>query len=694
MAASRHIALERRAAAAALPLAIAALVVLLVCGAFSGGAHPLPWALLAFSGLVAMGRFARSGRVLPHQSIECGLLAALASLALTDATGGLASPLLYLAGAGFMLALPVTRGLPLVGALIGLDAGMTFARGGDRLPLAAHTGFTLLFAALYHALLGARLLAARKAEREAVGRRIADAEERARELRLVATADGDTDRALLGGVAALEEVLRGSLAVANAALHPHAVAVFLLGEDGASVRLRECVSQSEALFRGPLASREGAIGAVLSSGRAIRLENEGPALSYYEGPAPVSSFCGVPLTDRELPGREESGESPLLGALIADREEPFTADEERVLTAIAGEVVRAIEAERLLGAVRREKEEKARFFQALEELNRTTTVAQAAETAVLQARRMCPALDLCAVTFAETAQGRLRHRLLAAFGDASHALRDLSFADNAGLVSNVVKLGAPLPGRELGAMERVVIFDNGTAVRGLASLKIFPLRTGGETVGTLVCGSRTKGALPEAAQKELSMLGLQAADALSRTRLFEQTERLATTDGLTGLVNRRTLNTQLAARLREAQRYNRPLSFILLDVDHFKKVNDTHGHPAGDAVLKSVARLARQGARDTDVVARYGGEELALILPETDARGALVIAERIRAACAAARHPTDQGALTVTLSAGVSTWPGSGETPELLLDSADRALYRAKQGGRNRVEGVRGKAAA
>ena len=695
MRAPRHTALERRAAAAALPLSIAALIVLLVCGAFGGGgAHPGPWALLVLSGLVALGRFARMGRVLPHQSIECGLLAGLAALALTDATGGLASPLLYLAGAGFMLALPVTRGLPLVGALIGLDAGMTFARAGDRLPLVAHTGFILLFAALYHALLGARLLAARKAEREAVGRRVADAEERARELRLVATADGDTDRALLGGVAAVEEVLRGSLAVANAALKPHAVAVFLLGEGGDSVRLRECVSKSDALFRGPLASREGAIGAVLSSGRTVRLENEGPALSYYEGPAPVSAFCGVPLTERDFPGGPGPGEQRLLGALIADRAEPFSADDERVLAAIAAEVMRAIEAERLLGAVRREKEEKARFFQALEELNRTTTVAQAAETAVLQARRMCPLLDLCAVTGAELAQGRVRHRLLAAEGEGTKALRDLTFAENAGLVSSVVKLGSPLPGRDLGGMDRVVIFDNGTAVRGLQALKIFPLTAGGKTVGTLVCGSRTKGALPESSQKELSMLALQAAEALSRTRLFEQTETLATTDGLTGLVNRRALNTQLAERLRHAQRYGRPLSFILLDVDHFKKVNDTYGHPAGDAVLKSVARIAQRGARDTDVVARYGGEELALILPETDARGAMVIAERIRAACAAARHPTDQGGLVVTLSAGVATWPGAGESPELVLETADRALYRAKQGGRNRVEGPRGKAAA
>src|SRR5205814_8195786 len=124
------------------------------------------------------------------------------------------------------------------------------------------------------------------------------------------------------------------------------------------------------------------------------------------------------------------------------------------------------------------------------------------------ARQMCGALDLCAVTLAE----ERKHRVLAVDGEAAHTLRDLTFADNAGLVSNVVKLGAPLPGRSLGAMDRVVIFDNGTVVRGLKALKIFPLKSGESVVGTLVCGSRDPEGLPEPAQKELAMLALQAAE--------------------------------------------------------------------------------------------------------------------------------------------------------------------------------------
>ncbi|HET7784432.1 MAG TPA: diguanylate cyclase [Myxococcales bacterium] len=663
---------QRWAAGAALPVADAALCVLLLSGAFRTR-QLLPWALLLAAGLFAAGRWGLSSARRPWQALEDGLLCAISVLALAQ-LAPLLQPLMYLLGAAYVLALPLPLALPLLGALLALDAALT-PRWPD---LLAHASFTALFASLYHALLGGRLLAARRAERLAVRRRVADAEERARELRLVAVSDAPdaadaAGRHLLAGVAEVEEVLRSALAVAQAALRPHAAAVFLLSPEGDSVRLRECACNSEEILPGPLPAKEGALGAVLSARQPLRLDAGGAQLTYYQGRPPVPAFCGAPLTGRD---------GALIGALIADRETAFSDDELGVLAALGAEVTRAVEGERLLGAVRREKEEKARFFRALEELNKVTTLQQAADTAVAQATQMCPALHLCALTVAEDR----RHRVLAVAGEAGAALRDLSFADNAGLVSNVIKLGAPLPGRALGAMDRVVIFDGGTVVRGLGALKIFPLKAGEATVGTLVCGSRRPDGLPEAAQKELAMLALQAAEALVRTRLYEQAERMATTDGLTGLLNRRTFNSLLEKRLREAQRYGRPLSLLLLDIDHFKKVNDTHGHPAGDAVLRGVAQVAQKQARETDLVARYGGEEMALILPETDARGAWAIAERIRKAVAAAAHATEQGSLRVTLSVGVATWTGGGDSPDDLLQAADKALYRAKEGGRNRVE--------
>jgi len=660
---------RRWAALAALPAAVAALCVLLLCGAF-GSPHPAPWAFLVATSVAAVARWGLAAQRKPWQALEDGLLTAVVVLAIAQLAPPL-QPLMYLLSAAFVLCLPLRFCIPLVAALLALDAALT-----ESWPeIVAHASFAVLFAVLYHALLGARLAASRRAESVAVRNRVAEAETRARELRLVAVSSDGPDAAerhLLGGVSEVEEVLRSALAVAEAALRPHTAAVFLLSVDGESVRLRECVSRSEKLFRGPLPAREGALGAVLSAQQAVRVADGAAQITWYEERAPVASFCGVPLL-------EKSG--ALIGALIADRKDPFTEEEQRVLAALASEVTRAVEAERLLGAVRREKEEKARFFRALEELNKTTTPQEAAEAAVTQALQMCPALHLCALTLVEDR----RHRVVAVEGDAASVLRNLTFAENAGLVSNVVKLGAPLPGRPLAAMDRVMIFDPGTVVRGLSALKIFPLKTGESVVGTLVCGSRDASVFAEAVQKELSMLALQAAEAVVRTRLYEQAEKMATLDGLTGLLNRRSWWSQLQGRLREAQRYGRPLSLVLLDVDHFKKVNDTCGHPAGDAVLRSVARLLATEARETDIVARYGGEEMVLILPETEERGAHAIAERIRKAVGAAQHPTTQGSLRVTVSLGLSTWPSGGESPEALLKAADDALYRAKQGGRNRV---------
>lgn len=163
-------------------------------------------------------------------------------------------------------------------------------------------------------------------------------------------------------------------------------------------------------------------------------------------------------------------------------------------------------------------------------------------------------------------------------------------------------------------------------------------------------------------------------------------EQLAIRDGLTGLFNRRHLNNLLTTEFARAKRYDQPLACLMLDIDHFKQVNDTRGHPCGDAVLKHLAAVLDGAARTVDAVARYGGEEFVLLLPNTDMGGAERVAERIRAAMA--NGPiTYQGAqLYVTVSLGVATsrLPSVTST-EALIKHADDALFRAKRGGRNRV---------
>ena len=169
-------------------------------------------------------------------------------------------------------------------------------------------------------------------------------------------------------------------------------------------------------------------------------------------------------------------------------------------------------------------------------------------------------------------------------------------------------------------------------------------------------------------------------------------ELLSITDGLTKLNNHRHFQDELARAWEEAQRYHRPLSLVIADIDFFKKVNDTYGHAVGDDVLKCVAQMFRDSSRSTDLAARYGGEEFTLMLPETNLEDAMVFAEKLRSVIEQTPIETQAGALKVTISLGVATVPHSRiHSPKELIVCADKALYRAKKAGRNQVQAERRK---
>ena len=158
----------------------------------------------------------------------------------------------------------------------------------------------------------------------------------------------------------------------------------------------------------------------------------------------------------------------------------------------------------------------------------------------------------------------------------------------------------------------------------------------------------------------------------------------AHSDGLTGIGNRRAFDLELARHLGLWQRYGTKFSVLLFDIDRFKDVNDQHGHPAGDAVLRATARLIRDSLREVDFAARYGGEEFAVILPDTDHHGALTAGDRIRKAIAAAQVPWDDKQLSITVSVGIAGL-SLRDDAAALMRRADEALYISKRAGRNRT---------
>ncbi len=160
---------------------------------------------------------------------------------------------------------------------------------------------------------------------------------------------------------------------------------------------------------------------------------------------------------------------------------------------------------------------------------------------------------------------------------------------------------------------------------------------------------------------------------------------LATQDALTGLLNRGAFDHQVALEFERARRYRRPVGLVMVDIDFFKAVNDRYGHVAGDRVLAEVGRRIKGVVRSCDIAGRYGGEELAVLLPETGLEGAFLTAERVREAVEALSVPDPSGALRVTVSVGVATLTDGHPDIHAFVGSADRALYRAKHRGRNRT---------
>jgi diguanylate cyclase (GGDEF)-like protein len=228
----------------------------------------------------------------------------------------------------------------------------------------------------------------------------------------------------------------------------------------------------------------------------------------------------------------------------------------------------------------------------------------------------------------------------------------------------------------------ILVLDEGGA--RAESLLAVPLRSRNRNLGALVLTGR-QGAFTASAARVLGILANQAAATLTVIEFKERHKELAEHDALTGLFNRRAFDDHLARAVAREDRQGGRFALLLLDIDHFKKINDTYGHPSGDAALRGVARLLGRLLRKGDLASRYGGEEFAAILPGSDEAGALRMAERLRQALEQDRLVFEGARLAVTASFGAAVWPADGREAPALLASADRALYAAKQAGRNRV---------
>ena len=219
------------------------------------------------------------------------------------------------------------------------------------------------------------------------------------------------------------------------------------------------------------------------------------------------------------------------------------------------------------------------------------------------------------------------------------------------------------------------------------SILCAPLVSRGRTIGVLEILNKRGGNFTKTDLEQVLTLVEPCAIAIENAILFQRTEQLTITDDLTRLFNSRYLNLYLGREIKRCKRHGIPLSVIFLDLDGFKGINDQYGHLAGSGTLTEVGGILALGVRESDILARYGGDEFIVVLPETPASGALVIAERLRRAIEEHRFLEPQGiAARISASFGISTYPDHALSPEGLIQKADQAMYRVKEREKNGIE--------
>ena len=296
-------------------------------------------------------------------------------------------------------------------------------------------------------------------------------------------------------------------------------------------------------------------------------------------------------------------------------------------------------------------------------------------------------LSLISLVEAEMALILLRsqqtgHSFLISTGTGEPALEWSELESGDGIVGQLVRdpkflTRYVLQPNERGALERRI---------GLRDCLAEPLRTEGRDLGILIVGNKRRPYLEEDIIL-CNAVAEQVVAAVDKSLRLAATQREATTDAMTGLYNYRFLISYLDQQVNVAERANSTLSVLMLDLDHFKVVNDSYGHPVGDRVLRAFAEMVLDTIRKSDLAARYGGEEFVVVMSNTNREEAVVVAEKIRVAAEGLAVSLDQGGeVRLTVSVGGVTFPEGTKGARNLLDLSDRALYSAKRGGRNRVE--------
>jgi diguanylate cyclase (GGDEF)-like protein len=478
-----------------------------------------------------------------------------------------------------------------------------------------------------------------------------------------------------------ERGFRALIDILHRAVNPRTSALFLFDPLDESFLLKEVRTSSEDVSARVIHPASGILRAALHERKPVRrVSRTGDieGLSYYDGPSGVKSVAAVPLLS----------EGVVVGVLIVDRRESeeFPDEEMETIQEVAGELVRLIDTSEALHAHFRLKEELTSLYAASRSLSLDLRMEDVMRTLLASARRIVP-YDLGAVILHDADSGTNRVASVAGEEGEPWVGETFACAPDRGLISWVIRNQMPLSYDDFQSRDgkSPLFHKRWPVVKRFDSVLILPMQVQGEGVGAALFLTERNRGFPRNERKILEVVTNQAAISIRNAAMVARLEALATTDGLTGLTNHRTFQEALASELARSRRHPVSTSLLLVDIDHFKRFNDEYGHPIGDFVLRQVAAVVSGEIRKVDRAARYGGEEFAVILSGTASAGAARMAERIVAAVARSRFQKDRMDLRVTVSVGSATFPDDSTSREELIERADRALYAAKKGGRNRA---------
>jgi two-component system cell cycle response regulator len=621
--------------------------------------------------------------------VELGVLLAVGlDAALLRFDGGLAgrfAPSVYVLVALVAAFARPAAALTVVAFVIVLEACIRvfFFREAELDALAVRASFVAAFALLNLALVRAEVARIRSTARARVEEQLERLKQDARSYRLLGAGEAagqderSEDRLARSSVEEIHQSVHYALDLLRRSLDLHTAVLLWLNEAGTHLRISELSTSSDEINDAPFSAGDGVLGAVVLQRSRVSLHNLKPSykVPYYAGGCPVRALAAIPVLDGET----------LRGVLAIDREDnrAFSPHEEEIATQAARFCLRAIQNERVFVQLERAKVEQGKLYRAAQALGAALSEKDVLDAGVKAAREIA-SFDLAAVTIFD--EPTRSHEVCAA-KSANGEIDDLvgvRFSHNSGLVSMVVQNRYPLPYRGDYDAAHQVVLNKRFPWPKHPSLLVLPLLMHDRALGTLILGARRRHAFGDSVRPTLEVLASHLAVSLSNARMVHKLETMATTDGMTGLLNKRAMIDAAKQKIAAAARFDRRLSVLIADIDFFKKVNDTYGHDIGDLVIRGLGEILKRQKRNTDVVARFGGEEFVVLCEQTDEKGAMLLAERIREELKKTVFHTPNGTLSVTCSIGVATFPEAGREWETMFKSSDEALYVSKRSGRDR----------